>query len=1429
MFTGQITPEETKIIEEYSAALLEKLVQVGAEALDSREDGFLDWGLGNVEFAANRRVIRDGNWAGFGVQAGAPVDHSLPVMRATDAEGAIVGTLVNYACHCTTLGGDFNAIHGDWAGVAQTEIEKRFPGAKALIAIGCGADANPEPRGQLEHARAHGKELAAEVERVLSAPLKPLQTAPSGVINEIPIYLDPLPDREEWIRRAESGGGEASRARRMLRRLDQGAELPEKIDYTVQTWTFGKDLAMVFLAGEVVVDYSLRLKRQFDPERLWINAYANDVPSYIASKRIYPEGGYEVDGSMIYYDLPQRLAPDTEDRVCDEVLRQLPNHFDSEETQEAIPASVPKEQAMDTIRVRPGMQAELVAAEPLVQDPVDIAWGADGRLWVVEMTDYPLGADGKPAGRVRILEDTDRDGIYDASSLFLEGLSYPNSVMPWRDGALVISVPDILYAEDSDNDGRADIKRRLLTGFHQGNPQHLVAGFAWGLDQWIYTAHGNGQIQSVNQFTDTPNAPGTNLSGFDFRFEPDSQQVQPEFGQSQYRRTRDDWGNWFGSDNSRPGWHYALEYKYLKNNPSYIPPRIDVPMTTPAYAGPVFPASKTLSRLNDYSRANQFTSVCSLIIYRDNYLGDEFYGNSFLCEPVHNLVSRAVLEPAGATFKSARAPDERDSEFFASTDNWSRPTSVRLGPDGALYITDMYRLVIEHPEWIPEDWMRKLDLRNGSQYGRIYRVFPEGKRPPAIEDLTKLTPEELARHMDHSNGTLRDLVHQQIAWNQYEQVAPILERIATDSKFPAARAQALWALDGLGELTEETILTAMNDDAPGVRVQGVRLAEENYRREQRMMESSEPLPSKILQLSADPDPFLQKQVAYSLRRFSELDKNVASTFVGILRNSDTDPYTLAGALSSLGERYLDSVGVGLLQGQVFLELSDAALAGVLQTMLGSNQSTHTYGAAWILFHLAKDTTRPKYERVIAGLDAAAKAPSNLFERVENLKEDAPGFPERFQTTFSDARATLLDKTQPIDTRERAIELLGRHPKEKQPDLAALVRLIDPSEPLPIQNGAARRLLNVGEEEQVLAVLGKWTNLGANTRSLLIDRMLARSAWIPRLLDAMETNPSIVKSLSAAQRNRLTSNPSASIQERAVDLIGATSSNRADALAPYLAIAGDQSGDPTRGRAQFETHCANCHRVAGLGKNIGPDLTALSDRSPNALLTAILDPNRAVEPKYIQYALELNDTRALSGIIASETAGAIALVDAAGEQTEIPRDSIQTLKGLDVSLMPEGFEALLPPNAMFDLLAFVNESSARPKARPNDQGSISLTPALASVTGPTIALNEDLNAYSWISGEDIITWTVENVPPGRYAIFTDAAVQPSYDDRPFVLEIGEQTLRGQIEHTGSLRSFRQRKFGNVTIAEPHESLRVTLRHTLDGPALSLRELRLDPAE
>ena len=314
LFGTNIPPEHQTNIDRYTREFVDGLEKVARDAIKAAAPAKVEWALGRVTFAANRRT------------KGGPVDHDLPLMAIRDADGKLRAVWFSYACHCVTL--SHNKVGGDWAGYAQSTIEQDHPGCVALASVGCGADSNPSPRGKgddLALAEDQGKQIGTEAKRLLSGSLKPLVAKPDIRYARLDLALDTPRSRSEWEERAKRIDAVGHHARVNLAKLDRNETLPTKIDYPIQTWVFGNDLAIVFLPGETVVDYSLRIKREFD--RIWVNGYSNDGRCYIPSERVLKEGGYEGGDAMIYYDFPQKFAPGLEQKIMDVVAKQIPAGF----------------------------------------------------------------------------------------------------------------------------------------------------------------------------------------------------------------------------------------------------------------------------------------------------------------------------------------------------------------------------------------------------------------------------------------------------------------------------------------------------------------------------------------------------------------------------------------------------------------------------------------------------------------------------------------------------------------------------------------------------------------------------------------------------------------------------------------------------------------------------------------------------------------------------------------------------------------------------------------------------------------------------------------------------------------------------------------------------------------------------------------------
>ncbi len=508
---------------------------------------------------------------------------------------------------------------------------------------------------------------------------------------------------------------------------------------------------------------SIRDQYQLDPDRVPFDMYemvAALAPRAFFSNSPLHDSNFDVEGvrkviaevTPIYelLDAKDKLQvryPDAEHTFPPQVrheayqfIDRILDHVPPKDLKAELPRIPPHEpqQALSTFKVQDGFHIDQVAAEPLVASPVAVAFDADARLYVVEMRDYSE-QDRERLGRVHLLEDADGDGHFDRATTFAEGLSWPTAIACYDGGVFVGAAPDILYLKDTNGDGKADVQRVVFTGFGRSNVQGLCNSFQWGPDNRIHGA--TSSSGAVATRPDQPDFKSVSLNGRDFSFDPKTLDMRAESGGAQHGMTFDDWGRKFVCSNSDHIQMVMFEDRYLARNPSLTAPSArvsiaaDGPQAEVFRASPLEPWRIVRTRLRVTGAAvgpvegggragGYFTGATGTTIYRGNAWPAEYVGQSFTGDVGSNIVHRKILEPNGVGFIARRA--DPGKEFVSSTDNWFRPAQFGNAPDGALYIIDVYREVIEHPQSLPPEIKQYLDLTSGRDRGRIYRVVADG-------------------------------------------------------------------------------------------------------------------------------------------------------------------------------------------------------------------------------------------------------------------------------------------------------------------------------------------------------------------------------------------------------------------------------------------------------------------------------------------------------------------------------------------------------------------------------------------------------------------------------------------------------------------------------------------------------------------------------
>src|SRR5262245_1539795 len=619
-----------------------------------------------------------------------------------------------------------------------------------------------------------------------------------------------------------------------------------------------------------------------------------------------------------------------------------------------IPPTEPAKAAA-TFEVRDGFRMELLAAEPLVTSPVALEYDENGRGWVLEMRDYPF-TDKKtdkpltdksgdlPMGRIRVLRDANGDGVFDESTVFADEISWPTGLTFWKGGVFVTATPDVWYMQDTDGDGKADVREKVFTGFRKYNIQSVINNLRWGLDHHIYGAGGTngGKIESLRD----SQAAAVTLATNDFRIDPVTTKFEILSGGARFGHSFDDWGNRFLCNIRNPVIHVVLPAHYLARNPAVPVQKVlfdvaDAGDTLPVYRISPPEAWRALRAQRwsgdeeglAYPRSElvpdgYFTSACGITIYRGSAYPAACYGQAFLSDVAGNLVHREALSPAGVTFRSRRI-DER-TEFVRSKDIWFRPVNFVNAPDGTLHVVDMYRETIEHPWSIPEDIKAALDLESGRDRGRLWRLAPPRFRPPKPVRLGGATTAMLVAQLENRNVWNRETAHRLLFERQDKGAIELLRRLLERSAQPLARLHALWSLEGLGALTDEDLGRGLSDPIGGVREHSVRLAEPR-------LNSVAKLRDRVIELAADVDRRVRFQVAFSLGEIA--DEGAAAALIKIAHDDPGDEHLRAAVLSSSARRSARLLA-GLLDDQEFAASGGARpiLRLLAQTLSAENAS-----------------------------------------------------------------------------------------------------------------------------------------------------------------------------------------------------------------------------------------------------------------------------------------------------------------------------------------------------------------------------------------------------------------------------------------------------------------------------------------------------------
>lgn len=942
--------------------------------------------------------------------------------------------------------------------------------------------------------------------------------------------------------------------------------------------------------------------------------------------------------------------------------------------------------ALATFTVAPGFRVEQLAAEPLVTDPVAMAFDERGRLYVVQMNDYSEQSEDF-LGQVCVLEDTDGDGRYDRTSVLIDKLSWPTAVICCDGGVLIGAAPDIIYAKDTDGDGKADVRRRLYTGFDRSNVQGLLNTLQWGLDNRIHGA--TSTATSKISYVERPGEPALSVRGRDFAIDPRTWNIAVTSGGGQHGMSFDDWGHKFVCSNSSHAQQIVYDERYLARNPYLSAPSPRIPIAADGPQAEVYRTSpvepwrviRTELRKAGIVRgavegggraAGYFTGATGITIYRGTAWPADAYGLLIVGDVGSNLVHRKRLETNGLEFIARRIDVE--SELLSSSDIWFRPAQYANAPDGSLYIADMYREVIEHPKSLPLVIKQHLDLTSGRDRGRIYRLVPENYQQPAIPRLDQASTAELVALLEHANAWHRETAARLLYERQDKAAIEPLEKLAAASASPLGRLHALYALDGLGALGAATLLPRLDDEHAQVRRHAVRLAE------QHLGESK--LVERLLAMGDDADLEVRFQVAFTLGELEHDQRDAA--LAAILRRHADDKWMRTAVFSSLHRGAADVLSTLAADAQFRDQPAAPEVLEQLAVLISLQNDRQQIATALAALEQLPDSAGKHVHALVRGLTAGmSRSNSHLHAAASS---SGGRLHEALQSMLAAAREQAVDGKLALTARVKAIDTLrfGAFNEVGQ----VLGSLLDNRQPQEVQSAALRALGRFDDPQVGQHILAAWLTLGPKWRESAATVLLARPERIAALLDAVEAGSFASHDLSPATIQALLAHRDPQIASRANSLLGALRpSERSEVVESYRSAL-KLTGDLEQGRTHFRKICATCHRVEQTGFEIGPNLVAMKNRGAETILLNVLDPSREVNPEFLSYTVITSDGRTLSGMVASETANSIVLKRAENESDTVLRVDIEHMQSTGKSIMPEGLEKQLDQQALADVIAYL---------------------------------------------------------------------------------------------------------------------------------------------
>jgi len=946
---------------------------------------------------------------------------------------------------------------------------------------------------------------------------------------------------------------------------------------------------------------------------------------------------------------------------------------------------VSPQESLKWLETEAGFQVELVAAEPQIVDPVSMQIDAQGRLWVVEMGDYPTEGN-VPLSRIVVLQDKNDDGFFESSTVFADKLLFATGVQPWQNGALVTVQGQLLMLRDTDGDLHSDLTEVWLEGFSTGNPQLRANHPVIAADGWLYIASGlrGGKIKASLPFGNASSEP-LDLAGCDLRVHMLTGRIESIAGPTQFGLSFDQFGHRYGCSNRQPCFEIVSERADLSLSPlSGLATAIhDVsPSNAASIVHPLVNAWTT-SNLH----AGQFTAACGLLVTHSRHFPDAPFATALTCEPTGSLVQRrSILRKDGLSHITDESPER---EWLASHDPWFRPVDLYEGPNGDIYVVDMYRAVIEHPEWVPAELKKRPDERMGDAHGRIYRMSRTDNNSSLEQSHKSTQALNVADWLAHSDTWNRNIASRMVleaAANEKKEswIANLREMCtATNSQSIGSLANACSLLTACDELDEPTVASLFKSSSPELRSRvWSAMRQSSIKWEPKWIDQAALTfsdPNATLDEMREAAWFVAAQEDNASPSSTEvMNRYAASASKKLFQQSENPQLWMAitaasrNNLSLLLSSYLNAIAeAGSDDARSLAREAVVRIASkIAQHCTQADAQIWIQNSARDLSDKSNSATRKMSFAILEGFVRSGKlsiVPDSILENVIQ-------------------RSSTSDK-DPINQRA-AIAILATSKSDSSKTLA--IKLLESTDSIFLKTAIAT-CSGHDTPEFATWLLGRLPAALPEIRQDVFNAIRNNPKRLTMLVDELESGKLSTKVLDASQIQSLATVRDSSNTPRLSKILAASlNTNRQKVIDDYSQQLSTLQVDAkdNRGKAVFVKNCSACHRMDGVGSMVGPDISDSRVHTFEKLLISILDPNRSIDANYFRYLARTEDGIVVEGLLKDSNSQTITLQSQNGTMTTLSRSEIEELKSSGTSLMPEGIESQISAKDMADLLWYV---------------------------------------------------------------------------------------------------------------------------------------------